>query len=460
MSNIDEFSVDSDNLALHQYYFRTLVCFATGGTLAASLQWETVHYGYVGAIIFLLLYTVIAYQITKRCPDDKRPQVNSILSYLDAGLIGVVVTLVDFSIIPTALFFTMVQFNALLQGGTKRWVEENIAFAIGVGTSWLIYQPTLLLSSSVEISTASLIGIVTYFLAHALFIHKRLYSLQKRCTELESDNVSNKVKAYKLSRFISPPVWNAINTNNDDQLAAERKHLTIFFSDIKDFSQLSEELEAETLTDILNTYLHEMSKIIDQYGGTIDKFMGDGIMVMFGDDASEGPKSDALKCLSMAIAMRRKMNNLQQIWFNQGIQKPLQIRMGINSGYCTVGTFGTSTHLDYTVLGTHVNLASRLESVSEPGEILISYETWSMVKDSILCRDKGHVKVKGFSHPVKVYQVVDFRKDLGSNQNYFEHRTSGFSMHMDLDEIANYDQEKVVEYLREVADKLEDKVIA
>ncbi len=87
-------------------------------------------------------------------------------------------------------------------------------------------------------------------------------------------------------------------------------------------------------------------------------------MVIFGDHDSKGLKSDALRCISMSIAMRRRMKVLQQQWFNQGIKKPLKIRMGINTGYCTVGTFGTSHHLDYTVLGTHVNLASRLESAA------------------------------------------------------------------------------------------------
>src|SRR5690606_29169788 len=112
---------------------------------------------------------------------------------------------------------------------------------------------------------------------------------------------------------------------------------------------------------------------------------------------------------------------------------------------CTVGSFGTSHYMDYTVLGTHVNLASRLETAADPGEILISHETWSLIKDVIMCRDKGEITAKGFSHPIKVYQVVDFRKDLGKHQSYFEENLEGFSMHMDLEKIKNYDREKVIE---------------
>ena len=133
--------------------------------------------------------------------------------------------------------------------------------------------------------------------------------------------------------------------------------------------------------------------------------------------------------------------------------------MGINTGYCTVGTFGTSNHLDYTVLGTQVNLASRLESAAEPDEILISHETWSLVKDTIMCRDKGEINVKGFSLPVKVYQVADLRKELGKNQTYFEDRAEGFSMYLDMDKIKNYDKQKVIESLEKAATRLKDKVI-
>ena len=182
-------------------------------------------------------------------------------------------------------------------------------------------------------------------------------------------------------------------------------------------------------------------------------------MVIFGDSNSRGVKEDCMSALGMAIAMKKKMKSLQQEWYNQGIKTPLQIRMGINTGYCTVGTFGTSNHLDYTVLGTHVNLASRLESAAEPDEILISHETWSLVKDAIMCRDKGEITVKGMTHPVKVYQVVDFRRDLGKNQSYFEDRAEGFIMYLDLEKVRNYEKGKVIRALETAAEKLRDKVI-
>ncbi len=117
-----------------------------------------------------------------------------------------------------------------------------------------------------------------------------------------------------------------------------------------------------------------------------------------------------------------------------------------------------SKHLDHTALGVHVNLASRLESAGQPGEILVSYETWSLINDTILCKDKGKIKAKGFTHPVQVYQVINHRKELGSNQSYFSQTTDGFSIHLDLQKIKPLEREKVIENLELATKKLKTKI--
>ncbi|HQQ74588.1 MAG TPA: adenylate/guanylate cyclase domain-containing protein, partial [Pseudomonadales bacterium] len=206
-------------------------------------------------------------------------------------------------------------------------------------------------------------------------------------------------------------------------------------------------------------YLNEMSQIIHKYGGTIDKFIGDAIMVFYGDPVSRGAQADCLACVSMAIEMKKHMRIMQQHWANQKIETPLEIRMGINTGYCTVGNFGTEQRLDYTVLGTEVNLASRLETAAPPGEILVSYETYMLIKDVILCEDKGAINVKGFSQPVRVYTVIDFRKNVGEKQSYFEQRADGFSMYLDLDKVKNYDRDRVLKALLTAATRIKNKVM-
>ena len=444
---------------LQQYYFRTLICFAAGGTLAAMMDWNNINWVYVGAIIYMLIYAYASLTYTKQLPAEAVPKATRMLSYADAALIGVVLNLINFSLLPCILFLAMIQFNALLTGGLRRWLEDNAAMASGVVISMLIHRPQWIFHSNIQISAVSLIGIITYFLAYALYMHQKFHKLKLSNSKLLNEQKWHKIRAYKLSRYLAPAVWQAVNQGRDETLQAERKKITVFFSDIKNFSQLSEEMEAEALTELLNQYLTEMTKIVTHFGGTIDKFMGDAVMVLYGDSGSKGVKDDCLRCVSMAIAMKKRMKSLQQEWHNQGIKKPLQIRMGINTGYCTVGTFGTSSHLDYTVLGTHVNLASRLESAADPDEILISHETWSLVKDSILCRDKGEITVKGFSAPVKVYQVAGLRKDMGRNQTYFEDRAEGFSMYLDLEKVRNYDKEQVLTALKKAAEKLKDKVI-
>jgi adenylate cyclase len=444
---------------IQQYYFRALICFAASGTLASFVDWNNPNPIHMGMIVFLLIYAYTTYHFTRKQTPEVTSRLNRWLSHVDAALIGIVLSLTDFSILPCIMFLTMIQFNALVSGGVRKLMEDNSAFAVGVILSLIIHKPQLVLSSSIQISAASLIGVATYFLVYAIYMHQRLHKLMLSQKQLENEQKWHKIRAYKLSRYLPPTVWQAINRGDDKNLQAERKRISVFFSDIKDFSQLSEEIEAESLTELLNHYLTEMSKIVAHYGGTIDKFMGDGIMVLFGDSVTKGVKDDATRCVAMAIAMKKRIKSMQQEWFDQGIKKPLQVRMGINTGYCTVGTFGTSNHLDYTVLGTQVNLASRLESAAEPDEILISHETWSLVKDTVMCRDKGEIQVKGFSLPVKVYQVADLRKEMGKNQSYFEDRAEGFSMYLDLEKVRNYDKQKVIESLEKATARLKDKVI-
>jgi class 3 adenylate cyclase len=452
-------SVDSR----YSLYFRILICFAAASTLVNDISWSSTWdldtSLVLGMAVLLLVYTAVAYQISRRSRAESAENLKRWLSFSDAGLLGMAIAFANFSLLPSMLFITIVQFNALTQGGGRRWFEHNAALLLGVGAGFLIHRPALVVNTDLTISAATLIGVFTYFCAYAFYTHKQIVHLKDANRTLTADQHVNKMRSYKLSKYLPQRLWRAVTTGREGELVTERKLLTVFFSDIKDFSQLTEELEAEIFTGLLNSYLTEMSRIAGQYGGTIDKFIGDAVMVVFGDDESKGPKSDALRCVAMALAMRKRVSEMKQEWFNKGIARPLQVRMGINTGYCTVGIFGTANHQSYTVMGTHVNLASRLESAAEPGEILISHETWAMIKHTVMCRDKGHVTVKGFSTPVKVYQVTDLRKNLGGQQGYLEDHAPGFSMHLDLDKIRNYDKDKVLQSLEKAAATLKSKVI-
>lgn len=456
---IEEPTVEQSNFALRKAEIRAIICFAAAATVTANGFTGQPSFTEIAFIVAAFSYTLITYIALKWIPHKRFEKTFNHLSTADAAFIGFVLSAVQFTMLPTLLFIIMIQFNSLIIGGIKKWLLDNCAFVCGVGLTFLFWQPQWRFSADLSIGLAAIISIFTYFCAYALYLHSSIRRLEMNAKKTLNETTLHKLRTYKLSRYLTPSVWKAVNEGREDSLKTERKRVTIFFSDIQGFSSLSEELESETITALLNQYLTEMTKIIGHYRGNIDKFMGDGMMVLFGDDHTEGLKADCVRCVSMAIEMRKKMKELQNTWFNQGIKKPLRIRMGINTGYCTVGTFGTSHYMDYTVLGTHVNLASRLESAADAGEVLISHETWSLVKDVIMCRDKGEISVKGFSHPIKVYQVVDFRKNLGRNQSYFEENAQGFSMHVDLEKIRNYDKERIVAQMKFVLDRIKDKIM-
>ena len=178
----------------------------------------------------------------------------------------------------------------------------------------------------------------------------------------------------KLAKYLSPQIHEQIFSGKQSaEVTSSRKKLTLFFSDIVGFTSISDELESEEITSLINFYLNEMSIIALKYGGTIDKFIGDSIMIFFGDPTTKGPEEDAKLCVEMAVEMLEKMDELKGSWGkNFSLRNDLEIRIGINTGYCTVGNFGSNERLDYTAVGGTVNLASRLESVANSGSICIS----------------------------------------------------------------------------------------
>ena len=237
----------------------------------------------------------------------------------------------------------------------------------------------------------------------------------------------------KLAKFLPAQLYNSIFTGTQGvAVAAKRKKLTIFFLDIANFTETTDSLESEELTNLLNQYLTEMSKIAVSHGATIDKYIGDAIMGFFGDPTSRGSKEDALACVKMAITMQRRMRELQLKWLDLGSEQPFQLRIGINTGFCTVGNFGSEDRMDYTIIGNEVNLAARLQSHAELGGILLAHETASLIKDTILTEEQKPVSAKGFAHPVRVYRVVGIYDELENDGRIIREERDGFRLLVDL----------------------------
>ncbi|WP_044870339.1 adenylate/guanylate cyclase domain-containing protein [Pseudomonas sp. LFM046] len=442
---------------LREYYARVLAYMAIAASIAAGTYVQHFGVDILWTVPYALLYPHLAHHLGLRFPGQRTDR---ILLGVDTFHCGAAVAVLGFSVVPSLMILLTLCFSAMILGGLRQMTLVLAGALVSTAAVGVALQPAIKGGTPTLVALVSVLFTTFYICITAFFVHQQGLRLAQARSEIKREQEKAARLARNLAKYLSPQVWEMIFSGKKSvRLETQRKKLSVFFSDIKGFTELSEELEAEQLTDLLNNYLNDMSKIALKYGGTIDKFVGDSVMVFFGDPATQGAKKDAVAAVSMAVAMRKHMKVLRQQWRAQGITKPLEIRMGINTGYCTVGNFGADTRMDYTIIGREVNLASRLESASDAGEILISHETYSLVKDVIMCRDKGQINVKGFTRPVQIYQVVDLRRDLGANSSYVEHELPGFSMYLDTNGIQNYDKAKVIQALQQAAEQLRDKII-
>ena len=255
----------------------------------------------------------------------------------------------------------------------------------------------------------------------------------------------------KLSKYLSPQVYSSIFSGQQDvEITSQRKKLTIMFSDIAGFTETTDKLESEELTDLLNKYLTDMSAVALDYGATIDKYIGDAIMVFFGDPETRGEKQDAIQCVKMAVKMQQQMNSLQRDWEDRGIENPFRLRIGINTGYCTVGNFGSDQRMDYTIIGNEVNLAARLQTAATPGEVVISHETWSLVKEEVDAVEQKPVIVKGFRDPVRNYRIKDLSNVVTSSDFNVGLDESGTRISLDVDSLSENQKKEMIESIKTI----------
>jgi len=249
----------------------------------------------------------------------------------------------------------------------------------------------------------------------------------------------------KLSRYLSPQIYKSIFEGAQDvSIQAVRKKLTIFFSDIKDFTSNSERMQPEDLTYFLNNYFSEMSKIALEYGATIDKFVGDAILIFFGDPETRGVQEDALQCVRMAVAMQRRMIELQAIWRDKGYRQPFQVRIGINTGFCHVGNFGSEQRMDYTVIGSEVNLAARLEQNGEPDGIMIAYETYALVKDEFETEEREPLFAKGVSREIRCFTLRGIHDEAAQDGPAISQRYPGLHLSLDKARLTEENRERAI----------------
>ncbi|UVC18501.1 adenylate/guanylate cyclase domain-containing protein [Mesorhizobium onobrychidis] len=286
-------------------------------------------------------------------------------------------------------------------------------------------------------------------------VYSDITELKQREENLAQKSAALEALSNKLAKYLAPQVYKSIFSGRQDvRIASQRKKLTICFSDIAGFTETTDKMESEDLTQLLNHYLTEMSKIASDHGATIDKYVGDAILMFFGDPETRGVKEDALACVEMALAMQKRMSDLAEIWRDIGIETPLRCRIGIHTDYCTVGNFGSEDRMDYTIIGGAVNLASRLEQEAPPGAVLISYETFAQVKDTIDCVELGHVQVRGIAYPVATYRVLDLKANLVAAGSAVRTELPHLRLEAEPELMSAGEREEAATALRDVLDRL------
>ncbi|RVH80569.1 HAMP domain-containing protein [Sinorhizobium meliloti] len=349
-------------------------------------------------------------------------------------------------------------FEAIIRAAAERGLIED---AIGREQEWLAERleahrnPTGTLLQQrgpdrwIQISERRISG------GGTVAVYSDITELKRREQDLSEKSVALEALSAKLAKYLAPQVYNSIFSGKQDvRIESRRKKLTICFSDIATFTETTDKMESEELTQLLNQYLTEMSKIALSFGATIDKYVGDAILMFFGDPETRGIREDAIACVSMALAMQERMGELGETWRSVGIEMPLRCRIGIHTDYCTVGNFGSEDRMDYTIIGGAVNLAARLEEEAAPGSVLISYETFAQVKDLIHCEETGRVRIRGIAYPVATYRVVDFKANLTTGCSSIRTELPHLRIEAEPELMSTGEREVAVTALRETLDRL------
>ncbi|MDW9507219.1 HAMP domain-containing protein [Sinorhizobium meliloti] len=349
-------------------------------------------------------------------------------------------------------------FEAIIRAAAERGLIED---AIGREQEWLAERleahrnPTGTLLQQrgpdrwIQISERRISG------GGTVAVYSDITELKRHEQDLSEKSVALEALSAKLAKYLAPQVYNSIFSGKQDvRIESRRKKLTICFSDIAAFTETTDKMESEELTQLLNQYLTEMSKIALSFGATIDKYVGDAILMFFGDPETRGIREDAIACVSMALAMQERMGELGETWRSVGIEMPLRCRIGIHTDYCTVGNFGSEDRMDYTIIGGAVNLAARLEEEAAPGSVLISYETFAQVKDLIHCEETGRVQIRGIAYPVATYRVVDFKANLTKSCNAIRTELPHLRLEAEPELMSTGEREVAITALRETLDRL------
>ena len=257
-----------------------------------------------------------------------------------------------------------------------------------------------------------------------------------------------------FSFYVTPSVVNEMLKNPEKlKLGGDKKELSVLFSDIRGFTTLAEEMEPETLVNLLNEYLTDVTNVVFEFDGLLDKYIGDAVMAVFGAPLEQ--TDHPMRACRTALKMLERLSKMQQKWEAEGTPR-LDIGIGINTGPMVVGNMGSERRFDYTVMGDSVNLASRLEGINKEygTRVVISEFTHERVKGDFFCRELDAVRVKGKVRPVKIFELVALRSDKDPRIDIIEPFAQALSHYREQE------WDRAEEKFNEVLSKIPEDVVA
>jgi len=236
---------------------------------------------------------------------------------------------------------------------------------------------------------------------------RQLKTLNKELELKVKDQLDELISSKRLGSYFSEKMLQQLLHHEDAAaLVTNRRNITIFFCDLCNFTDLTDRLETEKTTIIINQYLTEMTTLIEQHGATVIQIIGDAIMAFFGAPEEMNDQDQAINAVRLGISMQKRIESLSDEWLQAGMEYRARSRIGIHQDYVTVGNFGSSHYMEYTAVGRGVNLASRLETTCTPGNIKISYPVYLLAKDDFEFSELKEESFKGFSRKIKVCEYI------------------------------------------------------
>lgn len=375
------------------------------------------------------------------------------------GLLALTLGLLNFNYIPSLVVWMLIFTRLILvkkQHTLSIMMLTLLAVVVSLLTAnFLLPKLTLTAYQQTALNIVALLSVIVSITLHLWRLLQIVQHYQRNLAQSQQRLTSLVTMTNRLTRYLPPKVWQPILKNqNSVEIVSQRRKMTILFSDIVGFTDLSDTISPDHLANILNTYFDRMTQITLNYGATLDKFIGDGMLCYFGDEPHSNERENALKCVRMAIDMRREMAVLRRQWQSQGFDG-LHVRIGINTGYCYVGNFGSRNRMTYTVIGKEANFAARLEATAQKDQILISESTYNLVHQKYPCEAVGEIRLKGLQAMAKVWQVLEPEQNASTVQDWVDYHLPGFNLHLNFQDIRNYDRQVIVKKLTEAVDLLQ-----